>query len=349
MFVPSILARYGQILVARDCNQAVLGSQIRDNHLLLSALAFPSLQHDSSYEKLEFFGDTVLKFIVSNHAFTQSTSMDEGELSMMVDKFVCNARLTAVSLRHAIPSYACARTFSARKWQPPGCEARELRMSRKGIADLVEALLGAAWMDGGLAGAFGCANQLELCNHHVSANAFRNAHSALQKAEANRDWAARVDAGGLLRLQDILGYTFQRPDLALEACTHASLFGSEMPSYQRLEFLGDAVLDLLVVETLHSTVPDLDEGVNTKLKGTAVANVSLAVACLDLGLHKFLQHGSPPISSEIADFCHDVERTRAHLAADEAGGNKSPFWVGKRAPKQLADVSKRTCVWPCAS
>lgn len=47
-----------------------------------------------------------------------------------------------------------------------------------------------------------------------------------------------------LQLQQQVGYTFQQPGLLSQALTHVSVFG--VPSYQRLEFLGDAVLDLLV-------------------------------------------------------------------------------------------------------
>ena len=49
---------------------------------------------------------------------------------------------------------------------------------------------------------------------------------------------------GRLRAQELLGYTFKDETLLVEACTHASW--QDSPSNQRLEFLGDAVLDLLV-------------------------------------------------------------------------------------------------------
>ena len=51
-----------------------------------------------------------------------------------------------------------------------------------------------------------------------------------------------------LRAQQLLGYTFKNEDLLVEACTHASW--QDGPSNQRLEFLGDAALDLLVTVDL---------------------------------------------------------------------------------------------------
>ena len=50
------------------------------------------------------------------------------------------------------------------------------------------------------------------------------------------------------KLQDITHYPFQHPGLAVSALTHASLLEAPGGCYQRLEFLGDAALDLLVTE-----------------------------------------------------------------------------------------------------
>ena len=56
-----------------------------------------------------------------------------------------------------------------------------------------------------------------------------------------------------LRAQQLLGYTFKDENLLVEACTHASW--QDGPSNQRLEFLGDAVLDLLVTVDLVTQHP----------------------------------------------------------------------------------------------
>ena len=48
----------------------------------------------------------------------------------------------------------------------------------------------------------------------------------------------------------MLGYTFKDKSLVKEACTHPSWKEENSPCYQRLEFLGDAVLDLMVTEVL---------------------------------------------------------------------------------------------------
>ena len=48
------------------------------------------------------------------------------------------------------------------------------------------------------------------------------------------------------RAEGILGYTFQKPELLKEALTHASIADNRLDSNVRMEFLGDAVLDLII-------------------------------------------------------------------------------------------------------
>lgn len=87
-------------------------------------------------------------------------------------------------------------------------------------------------------------------------------------------------------LDEALGYRFQDEDLLREALTHASsVAGTDTPTYQRLEFLGDRVLGLVVAEMLHLAYPDADEGElsrrSTKMvRGETCAKVAKA---LDLG------------------------------------------------------------------
>lgn len=57
------------------------------------------------------------------------------------------------------------------------------------------------------------------------------------------------------KLEALLGYQFRDRSLLKEACTHSSWKESNSPCYQRLEFLGDAVLDLMVTETLAKRYP----------------------------------------------------------------------------------------------
>ena len=79
-----------------------------------------------------------------------------------------------------------------------------------------------------------------------------------------------------------LPYDFEDRALLDLALTHASTGAEE--DNERLEFLGDAVLDLIVAEELFNDHPDIAEGDLTEYKASVVARRPLAAAALDLGL-----------------------------------------------------------------
>ncbi|OYY80863.1 MAG: ribonuclease III, partial [Hydrogenophilales bacterium 16-62-9] len=69
------------------------------------------------------------------------------------------------------------------------------------------------------------------------------------------------------RLQQALGYTFSRPELLTQALTHRS-YGAL--NNERLEFLGDSVLNCSVARALYDAFPDLPEGSLSRLRANLV-------------------------------------------------------------------------------
>lgn len=92
-------------------------------------------------------------------------------------------------------------------------------------------------------------------------------------------------------LEGRLGYRFRDPDLLKEALTHASA-GSPRDN-QRLEFLGDALLNFTIAFLLHRERPDWQEGPMSKLRGVLVRTESLHAWALDLGLDQALKAVHP--------------------------------------------------------
>lgn len=81
----------------------------------------------------------------------------------------------------------------------------------------------------------------------------------------------------LAALEDRLGYTFSDPSLLVEALTHSSYSAEHAaPSYERLEFLGDAILGLVTAQLIFDAYPDAPEGEMTKLRASVVDQRSLA-------------------------------------------------------------------------
>lgn len=83
-----------------------------------------------------------------------------------------------------------------------------------------------------------------------------------------------------------LGYTFNDPSLAKLALTHRS-FDSKK-NYERLEFLGDALLGMIVGEALYHNYPGQNEGRLTRMRATLVRQESLVIIAQDLELSNHL-------------------------------------------------------------
>lgn len=95
-----------------------------------------------------------------------------------------------------------------------------------------------------------------------------------------------------------LGHDFRRPALLTEALTHTTWANENppKPSNQRLEFLGDAVVGMVMADALYAAYPELPEGELTKLRAAVVREQALAARAraLGLGAHLRLGRGEEP-------------------------------------------------------
>lgn len=92
----------------------------------------------------------------------------------------------------------------------------------------------------------------------------------------------------LLLLQERIGYTFKNAALLQQAMTHRS-FSSE--HYERLEYLGDSVINVIVSDLLYQALPDLPEGQLSRIRSNLVKQDSLHSLALKLGLSHCLRLG----------------------------------------------------------
>lgn len=152
-------------------------------------------------------------------------------------------------------------------------------------------------------------------------------------------------------LEERIGYQFKDPRLLKQALSHPSVAyesRKKVPDYQRLEFLGDTVVELVVSEALYRMFPANDEGLLTKLRTRAVQTGTMARIArqLDLGTHVMLgrgeeQNGGRDRDSTLADA---LESVVGAVYLDGGIAHAHPLvmrlWAGeldtlKRAPVEL--------------
>ena len=113
-------------------------------------------------------------------------------------------------------------------------------------------------------------------------------------------------------LEAAIGYRFQNITLLQNALTHSSYanerWHNSLLSNERLEFLGDSILGMVVAEHLYRRLPDRPEGDLTRIRADMVCEASLAAVAdrLNLGEHLLLGHGEERFGG----------RSRASILAD---------------------------------
>ncbi len=107
-----------------------------------------------------------------------------------------------------------------------------------------------------------------------------------------------MDKKILAHAEKIIGYEFSDQSLLKKSLMHASQAPSRLDSNERLEFLGDAVLDLVICQSLYEKFPDYLEGDLTKIKSMIVSRKTCARIASELGLDSCLNVGKGIASSK---------------------------------------------------
>ncbi|MBQ6937586.1 MAG: ribonuclease III [Clostridia bacterium] len=111
------------------------------------------------------------------------------------------------------------------------------------------------------------------------------------------------------KFQKNIGYFFKNPQLLQTAFTHTSYANeNNVASYERLEFLGDAIVDFLVGEYLFSKFCELDEGMMSRLRALLVCEGALSALALELKIDECMLLGNGAEQSG--------ERKRPSILAD---------------------------------
>ncbi|XP_052194720.1 endoribonuclease Dicer homolog 1 isoform X2 [Diospyros lotus] len=198
-------------------------------------------------------------------------------------------------------------------------------LSSKTLADVVEALIGVYYVEGRKNAAnhlmkwIGIAVDFDAMEFECTTRATSIPETVLRSVD--------FDA-----LEGSLNMKFEDRGLLVEAITHASRPSPGVSCYQRLEFVGDAVLDHLITRHLFFAYTDLPPGRLTDLRAAAVNNENFARVAVKHKLHSHLRHGSSALEKQIRDFVREVQDE-----LDKPGFNS--FGLGDcKAPKVLGDI-----------
>ncbi|KAK2965570.1 hypothetical protein RJ640_018736 [Escallonia rubra] len=353
--LPSLMNRLESLMLASQLREEITrhsGNLNISSSLILEALTTLRCNESFSMERLELLGDSVLKYAVSCHLFLKYPEKNEGQLSARRSWAVCNATLHKLGTDQKLQGYIRDSPFDPRGWTAPGqqsirphpcehgvdtsevplgsrfqtdneklkvgmlCDRGHRWMNSKTISDCVEALIGAYYVGGGLIAAlqlmkwFGIDSELDpsLVNEVIRSASLRSYTPKAEEIEA---------------LESKLGYIFSVKGLLLEAMTHASEAGVSY-CYQRLEFLGDSVLDILITWHLYRSHTDIDPGLLTDLRSASVNNESFAHAAVRRNLYPHLQHCSGFLLGQITEYVEFVSGSSSNTkTAQDSKGPKA--------------------------
>ncbi|KAK2567376.1 Endoribonuclease Dicer [Acropora cervicornis] len=235
----------------------------------------------------------------------------------------------------------------------------------KSIADSMEALIGAYLVSCGYVGALRFLKflglkvlpddadqrtiEISLAQSEAGCYApfWEQPKSNMTGAGDNAAMAARLESGLENFEENSIGYRFRSKLYLVEALTHASYHPNRITScYQRLEFLGDAVLDFLVTQHLYFRHGKLSPGELTDIRQALVNNNIFAVIAVKKDFNKYLKEMSPTLFKIIENFItfvDDENEERKQNHPNEVSAD--PFVIvseenaeGIEAPKVLGDI-----------
>ncbi|KAK7873256.1 hypothetical protein R5R35_011330 [Gryllus longicercus] len=265
-------------------------------------------------ERLEFLGDAVVEFITSIHLFYMFPDLEEGGLATYRAAIVQNQHLALLAKTLQLEKYMLYAHGSDL------CHDLELRHA---MANCFEALMGALFLDGGIGVAdkvfsetlFGHNTDLlevwvDLPPHPLQ----------VQEPLGDRKWIPSFPIlQKLTEFEKAIGIEFRHIRLLARAFTDRSIGYTNLTlgSNQRLEFLGDTVLQLIASEYLYKYFPEHHEGHLSLLRSSLVNNRTQAVVCNDLGMTNYALYANPKAELKTKDRADLLEAFLGALFVDK--------------------------------
>lgn len=238
-------------------------------------------------ERLEFLGDAVVEFLTSIHLFHLFPSLEEGGLATYRAAIVQNQHLAVLAEKLGLDQFMLYAHGSDL------CHDFELRHA---MANCFEALMGAIFLDTGIEEADSVLSSTlfkgEDLLHSIWVN-YPPHPIQMQEPQGDRKWIKSFPIlTNLSKFEESIGVHFNHIRLLARAFTDRSIGFNNLTlgSNQRLEFLGDTVLQLVASEYLYKYFPEHHEGHLSLLRSSLVNNRTQAVVCDDLGMTAYAMY-----------------------------------------------------------
>ena len=164
-----------------------IGYSFQNRGLLTTALTHSSYANENgceSYERLEFLGDSILGFVTAEYLFSGNKPLPEGKMTKVRADYVCEAALYGVSSRLGLSSHL-------------RLGKGEMSSGGKGrvsiLADIVEAVIAAIYLDGGMEPAKDFILNKVLCNIDFSASVGKHDYKTAFQEEIQKDPNAVIE------------------------------------------------------------------------------------------------------------------------------------------------------------
>ncbi|XP_054622099.1 ribonuclease 3 isoform X2 [Dunckerocampus dactyliophorus] len=243
----------------------------------------PSPSRINHNERLEFLGDAVVEFLTSVHLYYLFPTLEEGGLATYRTAIVQNQHLAMLAKKLELDR------FMLYAHGPDLCRESDLRHA---MANCFEALIGAVYLEGGLEEARQLFGRLLFNGQDLRDVWLNYPPHPLQVQEPQTDRQLIETSPVLQKLtgfEDSIGVLFTHVRLLARAFTLRTVGFNHLTlgHNQRMEFLGDSIMQLVATEYLFIHFPDHHEGHLTLLRSSLVNNRTQAKVAEELGMQDF--------------------------------------------------------------
>ncbi|PRP85519.1 hypothetical protein PROFUN_06751 [Planoprotostelium fungivorum] len=260
----------------------------------------------SHNQRLEFLGDAVFEFAVTTHLISMFPDNSEGTLSVRRSYLVQNQMAAKMMQDRGMDD------FILTAGHPVFSKGGEYRYHV--LADSFEAILGAVMLDSGIHTARKIlADFLFVVRFHVEGPEEADLHDIwMEERNQGKRGTSHSQVpdpaparGGPEAFEERIGYRFDDIELLRSALTHPSVSTVDSLAFNVLEFLGDAILQLLSSVHLYHQSPSFQEGVLSMIRSIHVNNKNLCNLGYQLGLEEFFRFRCPPDDPTTATWLSD--------------------------------------------